>query len=59
LLLEEYGVTFEYLRKENFIADTLSYLEIDERKISQEEALTILSELEHIDFPLYTFFIIK
>ena len=47
LLLEEYGVTFEYLPgKKNFVADNLSRLDIDELMIPQEEALTLLSESE-------------
>jgi hypothetical protein len=45
LLLEEYGVTFEYLSgKKNVVADALSCLDIDELTITQEEALAILSE---------------
>jgi hypothetical protein len=50
LLLEEYGVTFEYLpgkKQENVvtIADTLSRLDIDSLKIQEyeEEVLTLLS----------------
>ena len=44
LLLEEYGVTFEYLPgKKNGVADALSCLDIDELMIPQEEALTLLS----------------
>jgi hypothetical protein len=49
LLLEEYGVTFEYLPgKKNVItdADALSRLEIDSLKIQEEEVLTLLSGSE-------------
>jgi hypothetical protein len=43
LLLEEYGVTFEYLSgKKNVVADALSHLDIDSLKIQQEEVLTLL-----------------
>jgi hypothetical protein len=45
LLLEQYGVTFEYLPgNKNFVAltDTLSRLDIDSLKIQEEEASTIL-----------------
>jgi hypothetical protein len=53
LLLEEYGVTFEYLSaKKNVInvADALSRLDIDSLKIQEEEAkevLTLLSGSEN------------
>jgi hypothetical protein len=50
LLLEEYGVTFEYLPgKKNVgtVADTLSHLDIDSLKIQEEEVLTLLSESEN------------
>jgi hypothetical protein len=52
LLLEEYGVTFEYLPgKKNVgsIADALSYLDIDSLKVQEEteEALTLLSGSEN------------
>jgi hypothetical protein len=43
LLLEEYGVTFEYLPgKKNLdtVADVLSHLDIDNLKIQEEEVLT-------------------
>jgi hypothetical protein len=44
LLLEEYGVTFEYLPgKKNILADALSRLDIDSLKIQEEEVLTVLS----------------
>jgi RNase H-like domain found in reverse transcriptase len=62
LLLEEYGVTFEYLPgKKNVVADALSCLDIDELTIPQEEALAILSESQHsnIKFPMYTALIFK
>jgi hypothetical protein len=50
LLLEEYGVTFEYLPgKKNVavVADALSLLDIDSLKIQEEEALTLLSGSEN------------
>jgi hypothetical protein len=44
LLLEEYGVTFEYLPgKKNAVADSLSRLDIDSLKVQEEEVLTLLS----------------
>jgi hypothetical protein len=46
-LLEEYGVTFEYLpRKKDVVADALSRLDIDSLKIQEEEVLTLLSGSE-------------
>jgi RNase H-like domain found in reverse transcriptase len=57
LLLEEYGVTFEYLPgKKNVVADALSCLDIDELTIPHEEALAILLESQHrnIQFPMHT-----
>jgi hypothetical protein len=49
LLLEEYGVTFEYLPgKKNIVVDALSRLDIDSLKIQEEEeALTLLSGSEN------------
>jgi hypothetical protein len=50
LLLEEYGVTFEYLPgKENVadVADALSRLDIDSLKIQEEEVFTLLSGSEN------------
>jgi hypothetical protein len=57
LLLDEYGVTFEYMpRKKNVVADALSCIDIDELKIPPEDVLTILSGSEHnnIKSPMYT-----
>jgi hypothetical protein len=50
LLLEEYGVTFEYLlgkKNVDTVADTLSCLDIDSLKIQKtsEEVLTLLSRV--------------
>ena len=62
LLLEEYGETFEYLPgKKNGVADAFSRLDIDDLKIQEEEALTLLSESEHsnIKFPIHTALIFK
>jgi hypothetical protein len=52
LLLEEYGVTFEYLpgkKQKNIVVDALSRLDIDSLKIQEkeEEALTLLSGSEN------------
>jgi hypothetical protein len=50
LLLEEYGVTFEYLRVKKIFAtvvDDLSRLDIDSLKIHNEEVLTLLSGSEN------------
>jgi hypothetical protein len=50
LLLEEYGVTFEYLpenKQKNVVADALSCLDIDSLKIQEEEVLTLLSGSEN------------
>jgi hypothetical protein len=50
LLLEEYGVTFEYLPgKKNVVIDSLSHLEIDSLKIQDktEEALPLFSGSEN------------
>jgi hypothetical protein len=50
LVLEEYGVSFEYLPgKKNVaaIADALSRLEIDSLKIQEEEVLTLFSGSEN------------
>jgi hypothetical protein len=48
LLLEEYGVTFEYLPgKKNVVVDALSHLDIDSLKIQEEEVLTLLSGSEN------------
>jgi hypothetical protein len=49
LLLEEYGVTFEYLPgKNNVVVDALSGLDIDSLKIQEEEEVfTLLSGSEN------------
>jgi hypothetical protein len=50
LLLEEYGVTFEYLPGKKImatVADALSRLDIDSLKIQLEELLTLLSGSEN------------
>jgi hypothetical protein len=50
LLLEEYGVTFEYLPGKKYAdtgADALSRLDIDSLKIQEEEVLTLLSGSEN------------
>jgi hypothetical protein len=50
LLLEEYGVTFEYLPgKKNVytVADASSLLDIDILKIKEEEVLTLFSGSEN------------
>jgi hypothetical protein len=58
LLLEEYGVTFEYLPgKKNVVADDSSRLDIDSLKIQEEEVLTLLSgsennSIRNIKFPM-------
>jgi hypothetical protein len=52
LLLEEYGMTFEYLPEKKIVStvgDALSCLEIDSLKIQEgtEEVLTLLSRSEN------------
>jgi hypothetical protein len=49
LVLEEYGVTFEYLPGKilKVVADALSRLDIDSLKIQEEEVLTLLSGSEN------------
>jgi Integrase zinc binding domain len=62
LLLEEYGVSFEYLPgMKNVVVDALSCLDIDGLKIQEEEALTLLaeSEITSIMFPMHTDLIFK
>jgi hypothetical protein len=71
LLLEEYGVTFEYLlgkKQKNVVADTLSRLDIDSLKIQEdtEEVLTLLSGSENnsisyikLTIPMHTALIFK
>jgi hypothetical protein len=65
LLLEEYGVTFEYFPgKKNVVADALSRLNIDSLKIQEEEVLPLLSGSENnsisdIKFPMHTALIFK
>jgi hypothetical protein len=49
-LLEEYGVTFEYLPGKKYagtLEDALSRLDIESLKIQQEEVLTLLSGSEN------------
>jgi hypothetical protein len=67
LLLEEYGVTFEYLAgKKNVgtVADALSRLDIDSLKIQEEEMSTLLSgsdnnSISNIESPMHTALIFK
>jgi hypothetical protein len=67
LLLNQYGVTFEYLpRKKSVVADALSYLDIDSMKIKYdtEEALSLVSGSEssstsNIKIPIHTSLIFK
>jgi hypothetical protein len=71
LVLEEYGVTFEYLpektkKKKSVLADGLSHLDIDSLKIQEEEVLTLLSgsennSISNIKFtiPMHTALIFK
>jgi hypothetical protein len=65
LLLEEYGIIFEYLPgKKNVVADAVPCLDIDSLKIQEEEVLTLLSGSENnsisvIKFPMYTALIFK
>jgi hypothetical protein len=65
LLLEEYGVTFEYLPgKKNVVADALYRLDIDSLEIQEEEVLTLLSgsennSISNIEFPMHTVLIFK
>jgi hypothetical protein len=66
-LLEEYGVTFEYLpgkKQKNVLADALSCLGIDSLKIQEKEVLTLLSgsennSISNIEFPMHTALIFK
>jgi hypothetical protein len=49
LLLEEYGLTFEYLpgnKNVGTVADALSRLDIDSLKIQEEKMLTLLLRSE-------------
>jgi hypothetical protein len=67
LLLEEYGVTFEYVpgkKQKNNVADALSCLDIDSLKIQEEEVLTLLSgsennSISNIEFPMHIALIFK
>jgi hypothetical protein len=71
LLLEEYGVTFEYLprnKQKNVetVVDDLSRLDIDRLKIQEEEVLTLLSGSENncinktkLTIPMHTALIFK
>jgi hypothetical protein len=65
VVIEEYGVTFEYLPgKKNVVWDALSHLDIDSLKIQEEEVLTLLSgsennSISNIKFPIHTALIFK
>jgi hypothetical protein len=62
LLLEEYGVSFEYLPgMKNVVGDALSCLGLDGLKFQDEKSLTLLSESKHsnIKFPMNTALIFK
>jgi hypothetical protein len=69
LLLEEYGVTFEYFpgkKNVGIVADALSRLDIDSLKIQEEEELTLLSGSENnsisnikLTIPVHTALIFK
>jgi hypothetical protein len=69
LLIEEYGVTFEYLpgkKNVDIVADALSRLDIDSLKIQEEEVLTLLSGSENnsisnikLTIPIHTALILK
>jgi hypothetical protein len=71
LLLEEYGVTFEYLpgnKQKNVAADALSHLDIESLKIQEatEEVLKLLSGSENnsisnfkLTIPMHTTLIFK
>jgi hypothetical protein len=69
LLLEEYGVTFEYLSgkiQKTVIADALSHLDIDSLKIQEEEVLILLSGSQNnsisnikLTIPMHTALIFK
>jgi hypothetical protein len=69
LILEEYGITFEYLlgnKNVNDVADALSSLDIDSLKIQEEEVFTLLSGSENNSnsniksiFPMHTTLIFK
>jgi hypothetical protein len=67
LLLEEYGVTFEYLPgKKNVVADVSCHLDIDSLRILEEEVLTLLSGSENnrisnikLIIPIHTALIFK
>jgi hypothetical protein len=50
LLIEEYGVIFEYLprrKQKSAVADVLSRIEIESLKIQEEEVLSLLSGSEN------------
>jgi hypothetical protein len=67
LILEEYGVTFDYLPgKKNVVADALSRLDIDSLKIQEEEVSTLLSGSENnsissikLSIPVHTALVFK
>jgi ABC-type Fe2+-enterobactin transport system substrate-binding protein len=68
LLLEELGVTFEYLpgnKHKNNSADTLSHLDIESLKIQEEGEILILlsgsenNSISYIEFPIRADLIFK
>jgi hypothetical protein len=67
LLIEEYGVTFEYLPgKKNVqtVADASSRLDIDSLKIQEEEVSILLSgsetnSISNIEIPMHAALIFK
>jgi hypothetical protein len=59
LLLEEYGVTFEYLPgKKIFVADALSHLDIYSLKIQEEAENKSITNIK-LTIPMHTALIFK